>query len=371
MAAKDQFEIELKLGLTELCTNLGAVLEKLGSVTNTRVEQLENIYFDTKDKKLFALGAGLRIRRAPSFAEQTLKLRGTALGGIHQRSEFNVSIDKRLKVPDLSRFPVEAFAADNIDTAALQSELCMQCAINFKRISYDFSYQGCEFEISIDDGHIEADGVEAPISELEIELKKGVEDKTAVISYFDAILQHLAASGVPLTLEPFSKMHRAALLMGFAPRNVLELPETPAGDIGTYLRMNLKTFETLLGLFLVKLDPVYLGYMAYTLKCVRRSCKCLVELAAADESVSCSESFKLLKKERKPICCTLKKLGTYLKEMEADVLQQQLMGTEPKLEVYAGKLRRRISKLQAFCLPLHLRALILRLESVKLTNQKA
>lgn len=371
MAAKDQFEIELKLGLIKPCSNLSEILEKFGTLSSTKVEQLENIYFDTKDNKLYDLGAGLRIRRAPSFTEQTLKLRGNTLGGIHQRREFNVSIDKGLKVPDLSLFPAEAFADGKFDAAALQSELESQCAINFKRVSYDFTYQGCEFEIAVDEGQIEAGKLKAPISELEIELKKGVKDKTAVITYFDEILQHLAAAGVSLTLEPFSKMHRAALLMGYAQRNSLKLNETPAGDIGTYLRVNLRIFESLLGQYLAKLDPVYLGYMAYTLKCVRRSLKFMVKLAAADENVSCSESFKLLKKERKPVCCTLKKLGTYLQDLEREVLRLQLMGAEPNLAAYAQKLRRRISKLQAFCLPLHLRALILRLESVKLINQKA
>lgn len=371
MAQKEQQEIELKLGLLKPCGNLGKILGKIGRVTSIKSENLENIYFDSRDKLLFGMQAGLRIRRGEDFAEQTLKMRGRSLGGLHSRAEYNVSIDRELKLPQLKRFPAEVFAAAGVDVDKLQSELQQECAINFKRVSYDFSYADCLFEIAVDEGTIEAGGKSAPILELEIELKKSRLQHDEIVVIFDDILQQLGRAGVPLTLEPFSKMHRAALLLGYAERNSIKLPDNPAGSITSCINTNMRAFETLLGLFLVKRNPLYLGYMAYSLSCVRRSCLLLIEEAQNDENVNFSISFREFAQEYKKASRTLKKLERYLQRREEDILFELQDGAEPWMDEVVFKLRRKISKLQAFCLPLHLRALILKMSVVKMVNQKA
>ncbi len=370
MSAADNREIELKLGLLEPFDKLNEVLLTIGGISTKRTDDLENIYYDTKDRALYDLKAGLRVRKGRKCHEQTLKVRGSTLGGVHSRNEYNVDLKADQKKPDLKLFPAQAFP-EGTDLDALQQGLVEQCHINFRRESYDLEYKGCVFEISVDNGFILAKDLKAPILELEIELKQAADDKVELVSLFDELVRALAKAGVPLTLEPFSKMHRAAMLMGVQDRNTMALPENPAGNIGAYIAVNLKTFETLLGLYLVKLNPVYLGYMAYTLKCLRRAYDFLLDEAARDDNVNDSQSFRELKKEGRKIKRTLKQLGKFLRREQNEVMPLLLTGADPDLSEAAQKLRRRISKLQAYCLPLHLRALLLRLDSVQQVNQKA
>ncbi len=370
MGAQDNREIEVKLGLLEPCPQLHAQLLEIGKVSAMRSDELQNIYFDTKERDLFDLKAGVRIRRGRKLNEQTLKLKGSTLAGVHSRSEYNVDISPEAVVPDLSKFPPEAFPAGT-DVAALQQKLEKQCQINFRRECYDLEYKNCIFEIAVDAGSIIAGSVQAPLLELEIEVKQAALDSAELIPLFDELVFKLAKCGVKLTLEPFSKMHRAALLMGVRERNSLQLPDNPSGDIGSYIAVSLKTFESLLGLYLVKRNPLYLGYMAYTLKNLRRAYDGLVERYADDENVNFSQSFKALKQSRKLMRRSLKRLAKYMREQESRLLRAQFSGKEIDGQRAVQQLRAQIAKTQAFCLPLHLRALLLSLESVQRVNQQA
>lgn len=363
-------EIEVKLGLLKPCPQLKTALQSLGEVSAPRKDTLSNTYFDTPQRALFALKAGLRIRKAQSYQEQTLKVKGAALAGVHARQEYNVSLPGGLKIPDLSLFPDDAFP-EGTDIAALQQNLVEQCAIDFKRTCYDLKYKGAKFEIAVDEGFIKASGIKAPILELEIELKEGPSDSAELIPLFDEVVRGLGNAGVPLTLEPFSKMHRAALLMGAAERSAIELPKRRALSAAAYLTVNLKSFETLLGLFLVQLNPLYLGYMTVALKNLRRACGCVLTEALNDDNVNDSESCRELKADAKHIKRTLKKLARYVEKLESRVLPLTLQDQDYDLSADAQRLRRRITKTHAYSLPLHLRALLLKLQTVKTVNQKA
>jgi len=48
---------------------------------------LDNLYFDTADLQLRSLDYGLRIRSENGQHEQTIKLAGSSVGGLHQRPE--------------------------------------------------------------------------------------------------------------------------------------------------------------------------------------------------------------------------------------------------------------------------------------------
>ena len=366
----DNREIEMKLGLIEPCPKLYEILQKIGQVSAMRSDELQNVYFDTPERDLFAMKAGLRIRRGHKFAEQTLKLKGTALAGVHSRQEYNVDIAPDVTTPDLHLSPAEAFA-DGSNLEALQQKLERQCEINFRRECYDLTYKNSLFEIAVDVGTIGAGTINAPLMELEIELKQSTLETPAIIALFDELVFKLAQAGVKLTLEPFSKMHRAALLMGIRERNSLQLPDNPAGDISGYISIGLKAFESLLGLYLVKFNPMYLGYMAYTLKCIRRAYDYLVVRSAEDDNVNFSESFAALRRNRKVIKRSLKDLAKFLRKQEQALLVHQLNGVEVDMPKAAQRLRVKISKTQAFCLPLHLRALLLSLDNVKSVNQQA
>ena len=81
-------EIELKFGYDGKADNLFETFSKIGNVSAESEQHLDNTYFDTDDKDLFALKAGLRIRRADTFTEQTLKVKGENIGGLHKRVEY-------------------------------------------------------------------------------------------------------------------------------------------------------------------------------------------------------------------------------------------------------------------------------------------
>lgn len=361
-------EIELKLGLLHPCSFIEEALGSAGKVSNVRQDNLQNIYFDTADKKLFGMKAGLRIRRGSNFAEQTLKMRGQTLGGIHIRNEYNINIDGDLQVPDLKLFPEGVFPPE-IKLQELQSSLEIQCEINFVRQCYDLEYKNCVFEIAVDTGLIQADGKQCPLLELEIEVKR-CDENTVLLPLFDELVQKLAAAGVPLTMEPFSKMRRAALLMGYDNRNSIALPENNIEDIVSYISLSLRTFEVLLGLFMAKKNPVCLGYMAYTLKCLRRSYDYMVDCCRWDETINDSQSFYELQHTTRKVKRTLKKLSKYMHRMEKHLMSSIFAGEDPDLDEAVYKVRAKISKLKAYVLPLHIRAVLAGLEEVKKANLK-
>ena len=107
-------EIELKFGYDGKADNLFETFSKIGNVSAESEQHLDNTYFDTDDKDLFALKAGLRIRRADTFTEQTLKVKGENIGGLHKRVEYNLPIDDTAEVPNLLKFPKEAFPESTI-----------------------------------------------------------------------------------------------------------------------------------------------------------------------------------------------------------------------------------------------------------------
>ena len=69
-------EIELKFGFDGDASNLYEIFSHIGAVSNKTTLHLDNTYFDTDDKALFGIHAGLRIRRGDDFSEQTLKVKG-------------------------------------------------------------------------------------------------------------------------------------------------------------------------------------------------------------------------------------------------------------------------------------------------------
>lgn len=270
----DNKEIEIKFGVLGHPDNLMAILGSLGRVSNERSDKLENIYFDTPDQKLFALGAGLRLRRGAKFTEQTLKLRGETLGGMHQRGEYNAPAERDCACPDLSKFPKEIFP-ENFELQAVQRALRPLCEIDFVRRSFDFELMDCAFEVAYDQGGIKlGEDTSYPINELEVELKDSNCSEDDIMRIFCALITTFAEKNLPLVQEPFSKMHRAGVLL-FNTRNELELGNfsIAGGDPGSYIASLLKNYENLYGLFLLKQDPLVFSYLNSTLEILIQALK--------------------------------------------------------------------------------------------------
>ena len=139
-------------------------------------QSLYNIYFDTPDQLLRQQGAVLRLRRVGSEADpqwlQTLKTGASDASALSRRGEWETVV-----------------AGQALDLAALQgtqwSELDRDGSL-FERLVPSFVTRfertlwlvrrrdGSVVEVALDVGQIEAEGKQAPICELELELKAGL-----------------------------------------------------------------------------------------------------------------------------------------------------------------------------------------------------
>jgi triphosphatase len=166
-------EIEVKFIATpEAAKNLPARLAGWPH-QHTAPLKLTNIYFETAEGQLRRWDMGLRIRGFDDRYEMTLKAAGQTVGGLHQRPEYNVDIEK----PELAieRLPAEIWP-EGCDVAALQQQLNPLFSTNFVRERWVVTYKQSEIEIAFDQGEVSADALSEPLCEIELELKSGERD---------------------------------------------------------------------------------------------------------------------------------------------------------------------------------------------------
>ncbi|MEM6052302.1 inorganic triphosphatase [Erwinia sp. P7711] len=166
-------EIEVKFIATpEAAKNLSARLAGLPH-QHTAPLKLTNIYFETAESQLRRWDMGLRIRGFDDRYEMTLKAAGQTLGGLHQRPEYNVEIEK----PELAleRLPAEIWP-EGCDLTALQQQLNPLFSTNFVREKWVVTYKGSEIEVALDQGEVCAGALSEPLCEIELELVSGERD---------------------------------------------------------------------------------------------------------------------------------------------------------------------------------------------------
>ncbi|OXY83649.1 CYTH domain-containing protein [Oceanimonas doudoroffii] len=180
-------------------------------------QHLANTYFDTAELGLRRLGAGLRIRSRNGELEQTVKLAGSQVGGLHQRPEYNVPLD--VHNPDLSLFPASIWP-DGADPHALQQGLQPLFCTDFMRHRWLIELNGTEIELALDEGEVQAGELREPIYELELELVRG--DASVLFELADALVQRGG-----LRLGAVSKAQRGYRLAGLSPMPELQALEPP------------------------------------------------------------------------------------------------------------------------------------------------
>lgn len=133
-------------------------------------QKLTNIYYETADNWMRSHDMGLRIRGFDDQYEMTIKTAGSVVGGLHQRPEYNVELKKpTLK---LSAFPKDIWP-EGCKVAALQKALLPLFSTTFTREKWVITYQQSEIELGLDLGEVVAGELSEPLSEIELELKKG------------------------------------------------------------------------------------------------------------------------------------------------------------------------------------------------------
>lgn len=206
-------EIELKLsGQPEALKDAfssAAIRDK--ATERGRSKRLENIYYDTEDRRLRARGLAFRVRRDGRRYYQTLK--SDDAGGLAAyRGEWQTPL--RSSEPDLGLMPEGAAAllGELVSRDELRSMFTTRVQRSVRRIkSTDRNGGSSLVEAALDLGTIECNGASLPIAELELELLEGSPE-----ALYDLALDLDALA--PLHVETRSKSARGyALASGASP----------------------------------------------------------------------------------------------------------------------------------------------------------
>ena len=163
---------------------------------------METTYFDTPDRVFSAGKMTLRLRRENGIAVCTLKTPGDG----HVRGEWDTECeDISLAVPMLCK--LAKIAPPDIST------LVPICGARFTRLAKTVALADATAEIALDAGVLLGGGREAPLMEVEVELKSGSE--ATVVAYAQALAEQYG-----LQPQPQSKFRRASALAA-AVRNPL------------------------------------------------------------------------------------------------------------------------------------------------------
>ena len=145
-------------------------------------KHLITTYFDTPDFELMHYGLGLRLRFDGEHWLQTVKESGHVANGLHQRQEWEQAFDLTL----LRKTPIQQW----VDKPAFWSTLAPVFTTEFDRqyclLETD---EQTTIELAYDRGRVYTTTLEAPIHEVELELKSGQ------LSYLTTLAQDLCSTG--------------------------------------------------------------------------------------------------------------------------------------------------------------------------------
>lgn len=167
-------EIELKLrGAPEALRSLfeGAAINGRARGRGSS-KRLENVYYDTADRRLRAQGLAFRVRKDGRKYQQTLKSNDTG-GLVAYRGEWHTPLPSA--EPDLALLPLEASEAlQGLVTAdELRSLFATKVRRQTRRLATGANGSGGLVEAALDLGVIEAGDRRQPIAEIELELLDG------------------------------------------------------------------------------------------------------------------------------------------------------------------------------------------------------
>lgn len=184
MVGRDS-EIELKLQVLQSgeWADIGAFIRRMHGAKASKKMQMVAVYYDTADGLLRKQRFAYRIRKENDLWFATLKGKGTAEGGLHQRLEYTVEV--KSNSPDLSVFPLAAIdqIGEKVPLAGALLQPVLQ--MNFTREAVVFADNGQQIEVALDEGEICAAGKILPILEVELELIQG---RAAALLRLGAIL---------------------------------------------------------------------------------------------------------------------------------------------------------------------------------------
>jgi triphosphatase len=208
-------EAEIKLAIDAASVVQIKKLPVLREHATSKPEEREHVdrYFDSADFDLWRHGFALRVRSSDGRHVQTLKGGGSALAGLHRRTELESEIGS--EQPDFDLFARQLNEALPRLAARHTPALEPVFVNRSKRSSWMLALaDGVQVECALDIGELQHGDRSVPVRELELEIKQGD----------PAILYQLAQQvhgALPVRLENVSKAERGYALAGaVAPRAV-------------------------------------------------------------------------------------------------------------------------------------------------------
>ncbi|OKH88284.1 CYTH and CHAD domain-containing protein [Thalassospira sp. TSL5-1] len=204
--AEKQIEIELKMRIDPKHVNRlkqAPVLREVKEGRRLTTTQLVSIYYDTPKLALSRKGLAIRVRKKGNTGwEQTVKASNGLRAALPERQEWTVELENGEL--DLAKF-TDADVLALLDKLAKNKKIDRIFETDLSRSSVDLGYRDAVMELAIDQGVVRAGDREAPISEVELELKEG-----HPATLFDLALE--LQRTVPLYLSLRSKASRGRAL---------------------------------------------------------------------------------------------------------------------------------------------------------------
>jgi len=213
-------ELKLKVGASDI-----ALLREhplLAELSNAapREHELTDTYYDTPDLDLWRAGLTLRVRQDGDTWIQTVKTAANGSSALHQRGEWESSLDGPQPAPDTVARQIKSQRVNSILRAPDVIDALQPVFTNTtRRTTWDLELpDGLLVECAIDKGSIEGKDRKVDFAELELELKQG--DPARLFEL--ALNLH---QDVPLQLSNDSKAARGyALLRNETPQPVKAVP---------------------------------------------------------------------------------------------------------------------------------------------------
>ena len=215
MASLQEVELKLEIGVEAAEALVASGLLPLPA--SPAVRKLRSIYFDTPDHDLSTAGLSLRIRETPDGRIQTVKAAGAVAAGLFARPEWERSIDSTVPVLD-DATPIRALLGMKV------RDIGPIFIVEVERSIWTLPWDDALIEVALDRGAVVAGERSTPVSEVELELKKG--SPAALFS-----LARRIASVVPVRLGVLNKAERGFRLLGPAMRAVKAEPVALAPEM--------------------------------------------------------------------------------------------------------------------------------------------
>ncbi|MFA5171265.1 MAG: CYTH domain-containing protein [Sulfuriferula sp.] len=194
-------EIELKLSISPADAARFLTHPLLQSSSIKQRLRLISVYYDTPALALMHQRAALRVRMAGTRWIQTIKIGGQAINGMHSRPEWEVELADQQPQPDLFTEPL----VTQLLSAELTQQLTPVFQTDFWRDTWLIDFHGAKIEVALDQGKIISLAQDAPICEVELELKQGDAQQLTELA-------QLLGQDITLTPDSISKAQRGYTL---------------------------------------------------------------------------------------------------------------------------------------------------------------